>query len=159
MSLPALPPLLPEVPRLVDLPLGELPCGVYRLISRTHPTPILTMITDWGWHAGYINGNAVEDKAQFLRAAGEAWMFPPYYGHNWDAFEEMVNDLSWLEAAGTVVLYDRVHRLAATQPDAWRIALSILQAAAGTWQREGRPFYVLLRQNWRWNRHLPRLIA
>jgi hypothetical protein len=133
------------------------PPGVFRLSSRTHPATILATITDWGWHAGYINGRLVNDKETFLLTAGQAFAFPAYYGRNWDAFEEMVNDLSWITAAGTLLLYDYVYRFAAAQPEAWQIALSILQSACANWQREGVPFYVLLRHNWRWNRHLPKL--
>jgi hypothetical protein len=133
------------------------PSGVYRLITRKRPAPILTMITDWGWYAGYINGKEVNDKRAFLLAAGSALAFPAYYGRNWDAFEEMVRDLDWLRAPGYVILYDYVYRFAAHQPDAWQTALSILHNACATWQAEGIPFYVLLRHNWLWNRHLPKV--
>ena len=68
----------------------------------------------------------------FLLAAGQALAFPGYYGRNWDAFEEMVNDLSWLPAAGYVILYDYVYRFAAAQPEAWQVALAILQSAGRT---------------------------
>jgi hypothetical protein len=135
------------------------PPGVYRLVNRTRPEPILKTITDWGWYAGYINGKTVSDKSTFLVAAGQAFAFPEYYGRNWDAFEEMVNDLSWIPATGYILLYDYVYRFAAAQPNEWQIALSILQSASSNWQREGIPFYVLLRHNWHWNRHLPKLVA
>lgn len=137
----------------------DYPPGVYRFISRARPQPILAMITDWGWHAGYINGRFVNDKQTFLMAAGQAMAFPDYYGRNWDAFEEMVNDLSWITAAGYALLYDNAYRFAAAQPEAWQVALSILQSAANNWQAEGIPFYVLLRQSGHWNRHLPKLSA
>jgi hypothetical protein len=135
------------------------PPGVYRFASHPRPGPILTTITDRGWYAGYINGQVVDDKQTFLVAAGQAFAFPKYYGRNWDAFEEMVNDLNWIAAAGYFVLYDYVYRFAATQPEAWQTALSILESACSNWQREGIPFYVLLRHNWRWNRQLPKLTA
>jgi Barstar (barnase inhibitor) len=150
------------------------PPGVYRFISRVRPGPILATITDFGWHAGYIEGGLVTDKQTFLFAAGQAFEFPTYYGRNWDAFEEMVNDLSWLGlraagreelfqnstgSAGSLLLYDHVHRFAATQPEEWSTALAILQSAAKGWQRDGIPFYVLLRHNRFWNRQVPSLVA
>jgi hypothetical protein len=100
----------------------------------------------------------VVGKSTFLVAAGQAFAFPSYYGQNWDAFEEMINDLGWIRAAGYALLYDHVYRFAANQQDAWQVALTILQNACSNWQREGVPFYVLLRHNWRWNRHLPKLV-
>lgn len=152
MTTPSLAPL-----HLLTTP--AYPPGVYRLVSRTSPGPILETITDWGWYAGYINGMAVADKPTFLVAAGQALAFPEYYGRNWDAFEEMVNDLSWIRSAGYLILYDYVYHFAAAQPEAMQTALAIFQSAARNWQREGIPFYVLLRHNWRWNRHLPKLAA
>jgi hypothetical protein len=154
----------PSLEPLSLLATDSHPPGVYRLAIRTHPDPILATITDWGWYAGYINGKMVNDKSTFLMAVGEAFTFPAYFGYNWDAFEELINDLSWIpaswiEATGYLLLYDNVHRFAAAQPEEWQIALSILQSACANWQREGIPFYVLLRHNWRWNRHLPKLAA
>ena len=149
------------------------PSGVYRLADTAHPAPILTTVTDFGWHTGYINGRLVSDKQTFLAAAGQAMAFPSYYGRNWDAFEEMVNDLSWLglRAAGQdgamayhtdygigcVLRYDEANRFATAQPQAWQTALTILQSASVRWQQEGVAFYVLLHQNRHWNRHLPQL--
>lgn len=156
------------------------PSGVYRFANAARSGPILTMITDFGWHAGYISGRLVSDKQTFLIAAGQALAFPTYYGRNWDAFEEMVNDLSWLglrakgqnptaqdpsgqvptvhdHGVGCVLLYDEANRLATAQPKQWQIALSILQGASLRWQQEGVAFYVLLRQNRHWHRHLPQL--
>jgi len=133
------------------------PPGVYRFTARAQPDPILATITDWGWYAGYINGRDVEDKQAFLNAAGQALAFPPYYGRNWDAFEEMVRDLSWIKAAGYVILYDEVYRFPAYHEDEWQIALSIFKDACKHWHQEGVPFYVLLRHNRRWNRELPKL--
>ena len=135
------------------------PPGIYRLITRQPAASILTAITDLGWYAGYIDGSLVNDKMTFLQAAGTAFGFPNYYGRNWDAFEEMINDLYWVQASGYTLLYDSVYRFAAMQPEAWHTARSILQQATANWQREGVPFYVLLRHNWRWNRHLPKLAA
>ena len=133
--------------------------GVYRFVSRARPAPILATITDLGWYAGYINGKFVNDKQTFLHNVGQALAFPAYYGRNWDAFEEMVRDLSWIEAAGYCLLYDHVHRFASAQPDAWQTALSILESASSYWREQRVPFYVLLRHNWHWNRHLPKLAA
>ena len=137
------------------------PPGVYRFAARAQATPILATITDWGWYAGYINGRYVTNKQTFLNTAGQALAFPTYYGRNWDAFEEMVRDLSWLKAAGYVVLYDEPYRFADNWADEWQTALSILKGASAFWQQEGIPFYVLLRHNGdhngQWYRDLPKL--
>lgn len=134
------------------------PPGVYRLVNTVSAARILETITDWGWYAGYINGTMVHGKSSFLVAAGQALAFPRYYGQNWDALEEMINDLSWIRSAGYVILYDDVYRFTVAQPEAWQTALTIFQNACSNWQHEGVPFYVFLRHNWRWNRHVPKLV-
>ncbi len=154
--------------------LPTVPPGIYRYVSRARAAPILATITDFGWYAGYIDGRLVDDKQTFLLAAGRALAFPAYYGNNWDAFEEMVHDLSWLGLettqhagipAGTqvykgcAILYDHAHRFAAQEPEAWQTALDILRGAISRWQEVGVPFYVLLRHNRHWNRQVPRLAA
>jgi hypothetical protein len=143
--------------RLLNTPAA--PPGVYRLISRARPAPILATITDLGWYAGYIDGRFVNDKQTFLQTAGQALAFPDYYGQNWDAFDEMIRDLSWIGATGYCLLVDQVHHFASENPEAWETALSIFESASTEWRRQGIPFYVLLRHNWRWNRHLPKLAA
>jgi hypothetical protein len=45
-------------------------------------------------------------KWDLLRALANGLKFPRYFGHNWDALEECLNDLSWLgEQSGIVLLH------------------------------------------------------
>lgn len=45
-------------------------------------------------------------KQDLLRALAEGLKFPPYFGHNWDALEECMCDLSWLGGeSGVVVIH------------------------------------------------------
>ena len=54
-----------------------------------------------------LNLAGVRQKEDFLRAASKALQFPAYFGSNWDAFEECITDLSWLEADGyALLIYD-----------------------------------------------------
>ncbi len=68
---------------------------------------------------------------------------PAYVGRNWDAFEEAVNDLAWAPAAGYVLVYDDAANLDEHDAPALQTAVDILATAAGNWQAEGKPFYVL----------------
>lgn len=140
---------------LDDLPQGTCPPGVYRLRGRSRPGPLLATVAAWGWQPIYLDGKRITDKASFLAVAGQAFAFPAYAGHNWDAFEELIRDLGWLRAPGYVVLYDHVHRFAGLHPTQWQTALEIFQHAAATWQADRVPFFVLLRHTWWTNRHLP----
>ena len=45
------------------------------------------------------------DKQALLTAVASALRFPSYFGYNWDAFEECLNDLSWLKERGVVLIH------------------------------------------------------
>ena len=137
---------------------GELPpSGVYRLEENLWPAELTRAAKARGWRGFYLYGATIFDKRTFLAACQTALAFPAYFGHNWDAFEEMVNDLSWAPAAGYVLLYDRVANFAVNRPAEWAIALDILRSAAAEWARRGVPFTVLLRQDGGTARGVPRL--
>lgn len=51
-------------------------------------------------------------KRDLLRALASELKFPHYFGHNWDALEECLNDLSWLGEQSSVVLVHKYMPLA-----------------------------------------------
>ena len=83
--------------------------------------------------------------------------FPAYFGHNWDAFEECVTELTWLPAQGYVLFYDKMARFANAQPKEWVTAQSILEETITYWQKQSVPFYVLLRGTWWHGRKFPNI--
>lgn len=128
--------------------LGEAyPPGVYRFADREAAPHVLRRVHRRGWIGWHLNGRAIAGKADFLAAAARAMRFPSYFGRNWDAFEECITDLSWLPAAGYVLLYEAPNCFAAAQPREWQIALAVLGDATIYWRDRGIPFYVLLRKS------------
>ena len=123
-----------------------LPSGVYQLDANLWPEEIAAETAARGWRFAYLYGATIFDKRTFLASCQAALGLPGYFGHNWDAFEETINDLSWAPATGYVLLYDRVANFAVNRPAEWAIALGILWDAAAAWGRRGVPFYILLRQ-------------
>ncbi len=72
-----------------------------------------------------------------LSRSAEALRFPAYFGHNWDAFEECLNDMSWEAEGPALLLLDHAGRFAAALRALWTGRLSArLQAAIG---RNGSP--------------------
>ena len=49
-----------------------------------------------------IDGMEIRTKEQLLTTMKEALSFPDYFGMNWDAFDEVLKDLSWLEGIESV---------------------------------------------------------
>jgi hypothetical protein len=56
-----------------------------------------------GWLVVRLGGR-LRRKGDLLRALDNGLDFPNYFGWNWDALEECLCDLSWLDATGGVVL-------------------------------------------------------
>lgn len=126
---------------------GEAGAAVYRLVARTSARTMVRAAERADWHAMHLDGAMVASKADFLDAAGRAMSFPHWAGHNWDAFEELVNDLSWLpRAAGYLLLFERASWLAKAQPKVLSVALDILATAAENRRAAGQaPLAVVVR--------------
>ena len=90
-----------------------------------------------------IDGGQIEEPRQLFAFLAEALGFPDYFGHNWDALDECLRDLSWLPGTGYVLFVDhatrfweRGHRTAGTLVEVW------LDAAC-EWNRESIPFHLV----------------
>jgi hypothetical protein len=67
----------------------------------------------------------ISDKQDLLQTLARLLKFPDYFGNNWDALEECLADLAWLQA-DTVCLWHLDLPLANRREEA-RIYLSVLQ--------------------------------
>lgn len=119
--------------------------GVYRLTSRAAPETLRRQLEAEGWRLFHLDGREITDKASFMRASRAAMEFPGYAGQNWDAFEELVNDLSWAPAQGYVVLIDNAAAFELGQPKVWATAMDIFEESAKSWAESDTPLYVLVR--------------
>jgi hypothetical protein len=145
------------IKKLVPVLTGALPPGLYRFTSRAQATTLQHQVEAAGWRAFHLEGDHMGDKTTFLQASAAAMHFPAYFGANWDAFEESINDLAWAPAPGYVILFDGVAQFANQAPDAWSTAYDILQGAVTQWQQHGVPLFILLRGTGLLLRELPQL--
>ena len=130
------------IERLLD---GELEPGIYRLDMSLRPGAICHTVKNNGRQCFYLDGSKIVDKESLLAESAAAMSFPDYFGHNWDAFEECITELTWIEDAGCVILYDHAAVLVAQHPDVWATFYDILCSAIEYWSGKSRPFFVLLR--------------
>lgn len=93
----------------------------------------------------HIEGKKIEKKEQFLNHAAVAMHFPEHFGNNWDAFADCLEDLSWHDAKGYLVLYDHYDGLASHAHGQFDTLLEIFQSAVEYWREQGKPMLVLLR--------------
>jgi len=76
--------------------------------------------------------SSIRSKQKLMRILAAQLRFPSYFGHNWDALEECLRDLSWLPV-GSVQIRHRDLPLAPGSEER-RLYLQVLRAAAGWWQ-------------------------
>ena len=78
------------------------------------------------------------DKAQLLKNIASALSFPDWFGHNWDALEDCLTDLSWRDAPGHVLLIE------SPRPgDDLGVLVDILRSSAEFWAGRGKPFFAV----------------
>lgn len=136
---------------------GTVAPGIYRFTSHAQPDSLTRQLEAAGWRLFHLKGADIADKASFLQASASAMHFPAYFGQNWDAFEESINDLAWVPARGYVILFDDVARYASQAPEQWAMAYDILLGAIAQWQHNGVPMIVLLRGTGAFLREIPQL--
>src|SRR5262245_18842858 len=51
------------------------------------------------WSARIVRGECCGTRLALMYEWAAALQFPSYFGVNWDAFEECVNDLSWIDGS------------------------------------------------------------
>jgi hypothetical protein len=136
---------------------GEIEPGIYRLDMSLRPSTICNRFSGHGWCCFYLDGGKIFDKQSLLAESARAFWFPDYFGHNWDALEECVTDLSWFEETGYVLLYDHAAVLVSQGPDVWATFYDILNSTVAHWNARSRPFYVLLRNAGRIKQAVPAL--
>lgn len=82
-------------------------------------------------------------KRDLMRALDIGLKLPAYFGHNWDALEECLRDLSWLGVATPVVMLHE--RVPLANREQRRIYLDILRSAQQA--QQGRLRVVFPAQN------------
>jgi hypothetical protein len=119
--------------------------ALYRIPSRPPVDRIVRMAEARGWMVFHLDGRQIIDKSSFVAPTAHSLRFPAYFGHNWDAFEELITDLSWAPARGYLLIYDHVSLFGRGQPEAWQTACAILAGSIEYWQAQGVPLVVILR--------------
>ena len=116
----------PDGPALAVLP--ATPSAVFNLLDTW-----MTQYPEWEiLRVGGERGRS-STTARFMQEVAASMQFPYYFGHNWDAFEECVNDLSWLRGASYLIVFDSAQHLLSGNPEDFGILLRILADAHEQW--------------------------
>lgn len=128
--------------------LNESKPGLYRLLLRAPAAELCGEAEAAGWRCHAVNGESIKDKAAFLATFARALHFPAYFGHNWDAFEECLNDLSWedmAQAKGLAIIFDAAGSFAKASPADWAAACDIFRSAVKAHKKAGRRLLIFVR--------------
>jgi len=124
---------------------GRTP-GVYRVSSAEPAAALASRLVEVGWVAPIIDGYAVADRDAFLRACAAALRLPDWFGFNWDALHDCLIDLSWLDGAGQLVLWEGAATLLDAEPVSWRTACEVFTSAASVrWALALSPLFLAVR--------------
>ena len=120
--------------------------GVYHL---PHPPiegheDIIAAAESCGYVIFRVDLAGARDKQGLLRAIGRDMAFPEWYGTNWDALADCLNDLGWRPGEGYLVLLGHCDLLHDRAADDFAAALQIFAAAAGNWREQGIALWCLV---------------
>ncbi|MGI8856472.1 MAG: barstar family protein [Thermomicrobiales bacterium] len=88
---------------------------------------------DNGIVARIIQGDRCQTSPDFFRESATVLNFPSYFGHNWDAFNDCINDLEWLPAKHYIFGIMRSHLLLVQDENRLATFADILSDAADAW--------------------------
>jgi len=97
-----------------------------------------------GLHAVTLDLAGCDGKAGLLRRVAAAFDFPDHFGHNWDALEDCLRDLGWIDAPGYVVGIAHSGALRAASGDDYATFVSILEDSSDYWRERGLPFWAFI---------------
>lgn len=76
-----------------------------------------------------------------LAQIAEALRFPDWFGGNWDALADCVNDLSWWPSEGYVLVLEHASDWRAHDRESFDTALEIFGEASVRWAEDRVPFW------------------
>ena len=117
--------------------------GVW-FVPHAEPRALQKVAKAAGFAFFHIEGKNIARKEQLLNHVATALHFPGDFGHNWDALEECLTDMEWVDADGYVIYYDHFDPLLAANPDQFDTLVEILRDAVASWKGDGTAMVVLL---------------
>ena len=118
--------------------------GVWFLPSHLEPKAVAKAAKAADFAYFHIEGRKIARKEQLMNAVATALDFPEHFGDNWDALEECLTDLEWVDGEGYVIYYDHIDPLLEAHPDQFETLVEILRDAVKSWQDDGEAMVVLL---------------
>lgn len=123
-------------------------CVFMRVLSSVTESELVKLAAELSGHrihTAILNGTLMVSQQTAGAELAAQLRFPAYAGTNWDALNDSLGDLSWLEGAAGYVL--AIRDAAAFLRNAPEVAAQVIEIcgyAAEFWRKQGRPFRLLL---------------
>lgn len=117
--------------------------GAFHLIDRDLQ-PLQSAARELGLFTVTLDLADCTDKDELLRRIAAALAFPDYFGHNWDALDECLADLAWLDAPGFVLGIEHSGALRDAGGDDYATFIAILENASDAWRDRDVPFWAFI---------------
>lgn len=98
-------------------------------------------------------------KSGLLDRIAKALRFPAHFGKNWDALNDCLTDLEWLDGKGWVVIVANAQSFADKYEGDFITAIDILTGAAGHWRERKKPFWIFIQARAGWELELPKIVS
>jgi RNAse (barnase) inhibitor barstar len=118
--------------------------GVWFPPNPLEPKAIQKLAKSHGFAFVCIEGKNITGKDQLMNHVATALRLPKTFGHNWDALEESLVDLEWVDDDGFVIYYDHIDPLLNAHPDQFETLVEIFRDAVESWKEDGTAMIVLL---------------
>jgi RNAse (barnase) inhibitor barstar len=96
-----------------------------------------TKLVARGFFVARVDRAKVFSKDTLMHALYQACQFPAYFGFNFDALEECLNDLSWLQAKGFALVFHDFALLEERAPDDAKTFLEIVREVSDARRNDG----------------------
>lgn len=125
----------------------EVAPGMHRLSEQLSSSRRRAELERAGWATSVVDLSGASDKSLIMDAFASALGFPDWVGHNWDALDDALRDLSWWPAGrmGRVILLEGTQGPTSAADADHDVLLDVLQTAVDRWASTGSPLVVLLR--------------
>jgi hypothetical protein len=122
--------------------------GIHRFASRSATAALRRRLSRTGWAVAVVDLAGSADKLTVLDAFARGLAFPGWVGHNWDALDDALRDLSWWPAGprGRVIVIRGAARSTTGTPRDREQLQDVMTNATARWAATETPLVVLLRR-------------
>ena len=145
------------MPSLLKLLANSKRAGVYQ--TAIDAAEIVAAAKTVGLDVFKLDLGGARGKSGLLDRFAKALRFPAHFGKNWDALNDCLTDLEWLDGKGWVVIVANAQSFAEKHEEDFTTAIDILSGAAAHWRELKKPFWIIIQAQAGWDLELAKILS